>query len=140
MRIYNSINTFKIEMEKSFEQIITNFNKYMLVNDNYRKGTIGLNSILDERIKARTLKEDINTKEDENRDNENSSDEEQNLRMSAIEKYKDESGEVMKIKSSKFLNNYDINENKINNNINNNINSQYKFLSYNKNDFKDELM
>ena len=136
MRIYNSINTLKIEMEKNFEQIITNFNKYMVINENYRKGSI---RILDERIKVRTIKEDINIKEDENRDNENSSDEEQNLRMTTIEKKKDEKEEVKRIKSSKSLNNYDINENKINNNINNNINSQYKFLSYNKNDFKDEL-
>ena len=155
MRIYNSINTLKIEMEKNFEQIITNLNKYIVINENFRKGSIRLNSILEERIKARAIKEDINMKEDDYKDNEISSDEEQSFRKGTIEQNKDgkEDGEVEKSKSSKYVNNFDIHENKINdndkendNNINNNnekkddnINSKYKFLSYNKDDFKDEL-
>jgi hypothetical protein len=137
--IYNNIIAIKVEMEKSFKEILNCLNKYFDINEKYRKASERLNSFLEDKIKVVPLKEEGN----KNEIIENSSDEEQNLRMSK-KIIKDD------IKENVDNNNIIINEIKNDNNniINvddiikenvNNNDSKYKFLSYNKNDFKNEL-
>ena len=137
--IYNNIIAIKVEMEKSFKEILNCLNKYFDINEKYRKASERLNSFLEDKIKVVPLKEEGN----KNEIIENSSDEEQNLRMSK-KIIKDD------IKENVDNNNIIINEIKNDNNIIinvddiikenvNNNDSKYKFLSYNKNDFKNEL-
>jgi hypothetical protein len=137
--IYNNIKAIKVEMEKSFKEILNCLNKYFDINEKYRKASERLNSFLEDKIKVVPLKEEGN----KNEIIENSSDEEQNLRMSK-KIIKDD------IKENVDNNNIIINEIKNDNNIIinvddiikenvNNNDSKYKFLSYNKNDFKNEL-
>ena len=51
MRIYNSVNAVKVEMEKQFQQVLTYMNKYFDINENFRKKTIKLNSLLTDKIR-----------------------------------------------------------------------------------------
>jgi hypothetical protein len=129
IRIINNINTIKTEMDSNFQQILTYINKIFDINENARRNTIRLNTIFADSVKVDTLKEGKKIEESETIDNENSSDEEENLEKTTDDR-----------KYSVEANNDNNNENI--NNINNenvNNNSQYKFLSYNQNDFKNAL-
>ncbi len=123
--IYNNINAIKVEMEHNFEEILKCLNKYFDLNEKFKKASQSLNSFLISKVKVEPLKEEGNKKEKEI--NENSSDEDHN---EMIKKDNNEN-----IENNNIINEINIEKNE---NLNNN-NSQYKFLSYNKNDFKNEL-
>ena len=118
MRIYNNINAIKIEMEKQFQQILTCTNKYFDINENFRKKTIKLNSILTNKLR---MANNNNDKKIENmneiKENEMSSDEE-SIRKSNIDKIKIENNN----ENNKEMNN----ENKENNNENKENNNENK--------------
>ena len=120
--IYNNINAIKVEMEHNFEEILKCLNKYFDLNEKFKKASQSLNSFLISKVKVEPLKEEGNKKEKEI--NENSSDEDHN--------------EIIKKDNNENIENNNIINEEKNENLNNN-NSQYKFLSYNKNDFKNEL-
>ena len=126
IRIYNNINTIKTEMEKNFEQILSNLNKYFDINEKVRNNSIALNSLLVNRIKEDSLKEEKKIVDNETVDNENSSDEEEILDKKNEENHNN-------IENNIVSNNENINNENINNNC------QYKFLSFNKTDFKNSL-
>ena len=136
MRLYNSMNTIKFEMDKQFEIILTYMNKYFDINEDFRKVSVRLKSLsaeIEDEEKERNKK---NKKEEERksiRDIDSSSDEEQNGR-NTIDKIKNEI-------IDNNQNNINTNNNNDNNNkgFNFNFNFEYGFLSYNSTDFKNEL-
>ena len=169
MRIYNNINAVQNEMDKQFQQILTYTNKYFDINENLRKRTITLNKILlsgeingknvngekdndissdDESIRKSSLDltkyENKENKEKEqnimnNENNENNKDNNINE-----EKMPDDNININnEYNTNNDIINEDNNNNIINEDINDSnnisINSQYKFLSYTKKDFQNEL-
>ena len=139
MRLYNSMNTIKVEMDKQFEIILTYMNKYFDINEDFRKVSVRLKSLSAEIEDEQKEGNKKNKKEEERksiRDIDSSSDEEQNGRNT-----------IDKIKNEIIDNNQNNNNNEINNNNDNNnnkgfkfnFNFEYGFLSHNSTDFKNEL-
>ena len=111
LRLYTNINAIKVEMESQFQVILTYTNNYFDLTDKYKKGTMKrLNTL----ISAMNKDENINEK-----DNEISSDEDQNIKNSNINIIEQEN---TKNKNDDF-----------------NFNFKYNFLSYDKNDFQNDL-
>ena len=101
IRIYNNVYAVKNEMEKQFEQILDYINKYFDINENLRKKTFKLNSLL-----VNEMKKNINNEENGKKDklkNEISSDDELNIRKSDLEKI-DNMTEDNKDKNQNVLN------------------------------------
>ena len=122
MRIFNGINTVKIEMEKQFQQILTYMNKYFDINENFRKKTIKLNSLLANsiRINLTNVKEGGDKKENEIKDNDLSSDDE----IARKSNIKNGSEKNLINENNNIINNHE--ENKINNEEENNVNINKK--------------
>ena len=142
MRLYNSISTIKVEMDKQFQIILTNLNKYFDINEDFRKASVRLKSLSVE-IEDEEKEEDKKNKKEEERkslrDADSSSDEEQNGR-NTLDKNKIEivDNNQNNINVNNEINNSN-NNNDNNNGFNFNFNFEYGFLSYNSSDFKNEL-
>ena len=119
LRIHTNILALKEEMEKQFQVILSYMNNYFDINEKLRRGSIKrLNTLVS------VMKNDINKSEKEN---EISSEEEQNIKNLNIEKVKEE-------------NNYEIkNNNNDKDKIENGFNFRYNFLSFDKDDFRNDL-
>ena len=119
LRIHTNILALKDEMEKQFQVILSYMNNYFVINEKIRKGSFErLNTL------ASVMKNDLNNNEKEN---EISSEEESNMKNINIEKVKEENNEEIK-------NNKDDKDK-----IENSFNFKYNFLSFNKDDFKNDL-
>ena len=148
LRIHNNIMTIREEMEKQFQVILTYMNNYFDITEKFKKGSLKRLNTLASAIKKEESKEikeiDI------------SSDEEPNIKESNIENnkigenIKEDNNENLKDKNiinPKEANIENLNEgnniiqkNKIeNNNLDNKFSFKYNFLSYNKNDFQNNL-
>ena len=135
LRIYTNIKSLKEEMETQFLVILTYTNNYFVITEKDKKGSLHkINKILT----AMSKKEKSDLKESEF-----SSDDEQNPKNLNIDNVKKE--EDNKIENSNIIDNKDNKDNNIDNtnnanNINNNnINCKYNFLSFNKEDFQNNL-
>jgi len=136
MRLYNSMNTIKVEMDKQFEIILTYMNKYFDINEDFRKVSVRLKSLsaeIEDEEKEADKKKQKGEERKSIRDADSSSDEEQNGR-NTIDKIKNEIVDNNQ-------NNINVNNDSNNNNkgFNFNFNFEYGFLSYNSTDFKNEL-
>ena len=130
MRIFNGVNTVKIEMEKQFQQILTYMNKYFDINENFRRKTIKLNSLLANRVRINlTNVKEGEKKENELKDIDISSDDEINRKSNL----KNENIEN-KNSDKNLINENNNNNNIINNNEENKINNEEENNEINKND------
>ena len=119
LRIHTNILALKDEMEKQFQVILSYMNNYFVINEKIRKGSFErLNTL------ASVMKNDLNNNEKEN---EISSEEESNMKNINIEKVKEENNEEIK------------NDKDDKGKIENSFNLKYNFLSFNKDDFKNDL-
>ena len=134
MRLYNSMNTIKVEMDKQFEIILTYMNKYFDINEDFRKVSVRLKSLsaeIEDEEKEADKKKQKGEERKSIRDADSSSDEEQNGR-NTIDKIKNEIVDNNQ-------NNINVNNDNNNKGFNFNFNFEYGFLSYNSTDFKNEL-
>jgi len=133
LRIYTNIKSLKEEMEVQFQVILTYTNNYFVITEKDRKGSMKrINTLLSAMKKEEKIKE---------KENELSSDDEQNLKNLNIDNIKNEQNQKTEklCNIDKNINNDDsieINNKEISNN---NFNSKYKFLSFNKEDFQNNL-
>ena len=119
LRIHTNILALKDEMEKQFQVILSYMNNYFVINEKIRKGSFErLNTL------ASVMKNDLNNNEKEN---EISSEEESNMKNINIEKVKEENNEEIK------------NDKDDKGKMENSFNFKYNFLSFNKDDFKNDL-
>ena len=136
LRIYTNIKSLKEEMETQFQVILTYTNNYFVITEKDKKGSMRRISTL---LSAMSKEEKSEVKE-----NDISSDDEQNIKNLNIDNIKKE--ENNKIENLNEINIKDnnidkSNDNKINNDNVNNIgfNFKYNFLSFNKEDFQNNL-
>ena len=132
LRIYTNIKSLKEEMETQFQVILTYTNNYFVITEKDRKGSLRrINTILSAMSK---------NEKNELKEIEFSSDDDQNIKNLNIENIKEEENNINENINiiDKKDNNIDKTDNS--NNINNtNFNFKYNFLSFNKEDFQNNL-
>ena len=151
LRIHNNIMTIREEMEKQFQVILTYMNNYFDITEKFKKGSLKRLNTLANAIKKEESKEikevDLSSDEEPNIKESNI---ENNKIEENLEKLKEENNEnlegknIINLKEEKIENSNEgnniIETNKIiDNNIENKFCFKYNFLSYNKNDFQNNL-
>ena len=131
MRVYHSIFSVQSEMEKQFQQILTYTNKYFDLNENLKKNTYRLSKFLTNNELLNIINNNQseinqinNQKDNENEEKDDESSDDENSRKN------EEEEKIIKADSNVQKENIIKNETY--------INPDYKFLSYNKNDFQSE--
>ena len=119
LRIHTNMLAIREEMEKQFQVILTYMNNYFDNNEELQKGTMK---------RLNTLISAMKNEEKNEKENEFSSDDEPNIKKTKIDNLKKEEVE-------ENINNIIVNEIK----EDNKFNSKYRFLSYDKKDFQDDL-
>ena len=119
LRIHTNMLAIREEMEKQFQVILTYMNNYFDNNEELQKGTMK---------RLNTLISAMKNEEKNEKENEFSSDDEPNIKKTKIDNLKKEEVE-------ENINNIIVNEIK----EDNKFNSKYRFLSYDKRDFQDDL-
>ena len=132
LRIYTNIKSLKEEMESQFQVILTYTNNYFVNTEKDRKSSLRrINTILS--VMSKHEKSEL-------KESEFSSDDDQNIKNLNFENIKKEENNI--IENSNIIDNKDNYIDNSNNNkkINNtNFNFKYNFLSFNKEDFQNDL-